>query len=182
MHTIKRILTSTILAIGIATLATGPALADTPPSPREGQEVAEWIFSPSTISVVPAQGAVVIASATFTTSRSNFEFWGGSTTSTWFFDAEASTTFQAQSSSTSSCIINIAIPGAVPSTGAGVPGVVTPNFALGDLSTATARIVGYQLYPSTTYTATATISASGAGCNEGSNPLVKFTLKMRVAP
>jgi hypothetical protein len=182
MQTIKRILTSTILAIGIATLATGPALADTPPTATFGWPLAEWIFNPSAISVTPAQGYVTIASTTFTTARSNFGWWGTNMIAQWIMDAEASTTFQAQSSSTSSCIINIAIPGAVPSTGAGVPGVVTPNFALGDLSTATARIVGYQLYPSTTYTATATISASGAGCNEGSNPLVKFTLKMRVAP
>lgn len=186
MHTIKRIALSTILSIALAGIVAGPALADTPPNVALFglAPVAEWIFSPSAISVVPAQGYVTIASATFTTARNTYEWWGtyypSGTAVTWSMDAEASAVFQAQSSSTLGCIINIAIPGAVPNTGAGIQGVVTPTFALGDSSTATAKMVGIQLYADTTYTITASIAASGAGCNQIGNALVKFTLKLRI--
>jgi hypothetical protein len=187
MHTIKRILTSTILAIALATLAGGPALADTPPNAITGVPVAEWIFSPAATSVTPAQGYVSIASATFTTTASNFIGLpsGWPWPLSWSIDADASTVFQAQSSQVFSCIINISIPGTVPNTGAGVQGIATPNLALGAPATATATIRGVQLYAATSYTATASIAATGPGgssCLEGSPPLVKFTLKVRAAP
>jgi hypothetical protein len=179
MHTIKRILTSIALAIALATLAAGPAMADTAPNAIRGEPVAEWIFSPSAISVVPAQGNVTIASATFTTTGPT-SGTPASATVVWSFDAEASAVFQAQSSSTEVCIINITIPGSVPSTGAGSQGITTPNFSLGATASASAKMVGIQLYAATTYTASATISANGAGCNETAPPLVKFVLKLKV--
>jgi len=188
INAIKRILTSTILAIALAGIVAGPAMADTPPTALGGiVPGAEWLFNPSAISVTPAQGYVAIASATFTTTASNFfgipSGWSWPTS--WFIDAEAVTVFQAQGTSTLSCIVNIAIPGAVPNTGAAVQGIVTPTFAIGNLSTATSKMVGVQLYANTAYTITASIAASGAGntgCNQIGNALVHFTLRARWAP
>ena len=186
-NTIKRIALSIVFAIGIATLAGGPAMADTAPNAIRGEPVAEWIFSPNAISVTPGQGYVAIASATFTTARNIYvpqlswvDTYRPNGVVTWSMDAEATVDFQAQSSSTLGCIVSIAIPGAVPSAGAGIQGVVTPNFALGDSSTATSKMVGIQLYADTSYTVTVYIAASGAGCNMIGPGLVKFTLKFRM--
>jgi hypothetical protein len=81
MHTIKRIALSTILSIALAGIVAGPALADTPPNVALFglAPVAEWIFSPSAISVVPAQGYVTQLSASLRQVKRSLEAAKGAT-------------------------------------------------------------------------------------------------------
>lgn len=188
MQTSKRTLFTLIVGLLLGTLAEGPALADTAPNAIVGVPVAEWIYNPGAISVTPAQGAVSIASATFTTTATNFgagplTWWPVVVTAssyTWSLDADASVVFQAQSSTTTNCTVSFTLnPSGQAQTGAGSTGYVTPNFSLGASATASSFLRGLGLAGGTTYTISAVIAASGSGCNEVQPPLVKFVLKAR---
>jgi hypothetical protein len=194
MQNAKRTIFTVIIGLLLGTLAEGPALADTAPNAIVGVPVAEWLYNPIAISVIPSQGSVAIASATFTTSLTSsalsawataapFNFLnstGQGATVTWSIDGDASVVFQPQSSTTVNCTVGISLsPAGLAQTGAGSTGYVTPVFSTSSSATAIATMRGVGLYSGTTYTITASIAASGAGCNEVQPPLVKFVLKVR---
>jgi hypothetical protein len=160
INTIKRIALSIILAIGIAGIAAGPALADTAFVSGPRSRFTSWTFSPNLPShVYPVDGFLALTGATvvFTTPP-----LGSGSPWTWWLSAELDVVFASgQSGQSASCIANLALSPPVSSGGSGSPGYATPNDSVGNQS-AHAAINDRPLVPATTYTLTPQIAAVGS--------------------
>jgi hypothetical protein len=159
LHTIKRIALSAIVAISLATLAGGPASADTGfTGPQLPHRFTSWTFSPSTpSSVAPASGYVALngASVTFTTPPAGSPAW------TWYLSAELDIVFASgQLNQSAACVANWNLSPTVAG-GTSASGYATPSYAIGPQS-AHAVLTDVPLQQSTTYTLTPQMAATGA--------------------
>jgi len=165
MQTIKRILTSTILAIALATLAGGPAMADTAPTGTgRSHHFASWTFAPNTPSSVAAgAGFVALNGATVTLT---VPYLGTDPAPLpVYLSATLDVVFSSGSvGQSASCIATITINPSVTGGGAGVSGYALPNYNLGS-ATAHAVLVDLPLQRGSAYTVTPQIAANGSvGC------------------
>jgi hypothetical protein len=174
-NTAKRIALSTILAIALAGIAAGPAVADTAFVAGPRSRFASWTFSPNSPSCVyPADGYLALSGATvvFTTPP-----LGSGSPWSWWVSAELDVLFASgQSGQPASCIANLSLSPPVTSGGSGAPGYATPNNSVGAQS-AHAVLNEIPLVPATTYTITPQIAAAGSyHCNLIGNAAVHVVL------
>jgi hypothetical protein len=171
--TAKRLALSTILAIALATLAGGPASADTGFTGPQLHRITSWAFSPSTPgSVAPGAGyaALTGAGVVFTTPPAGNQAW------TWYLSAELDIVFASgQLNQSAACVANWNLS---PTTAGGTSasGYATPSYNNGPQS-AHAVLTDVPLQQSTTYTLTPQMAATGAySCTMTGTAAVHITL------
>lgn len=153
MHTIKRILTSTILAIGLATLASGPALAD------QSSVVVLNTSTPNTVAT--SSGWVTMSGSTWTvTEWTPPAAWGFGFAG--FLEANFDVLLAATSSNTTTCSCGVVISGSSTYDGTAVAGQIAAVWAAGGGPWLSCHAHGlWQLLAGAPYTVVAQVAANG---------------------